>query len=142
MVDAKTIQEFLKTLKFYSGVIDGIFGPMSYSASRAALKVANVNAGTWTNDRVWIGINQYFLNEMNDAGLIVDGVMGQRTNDALYVYSTTLLHTIATNWPRQVDVRAAALQDVGELRTHVSGDAFPVPRQGGAVAAAHLPEDA
>jgi hypothetical protein len=53
-----------------------------------------------------IGLNQLFLNKVNGAGLIVDGVWGQKTSDALYIYNTTLLNTISTNWPRQADVRA------------------------------------
>jgi hypothetical protein len=106
VIDNRTIQTFLKTGGFYTGLLDGIVGPATVSAERAALRKANVNAGTWTNDRVTIAINQLFLNEANDAGLIVDGVMGERTNDALYIFSTTLLHTISTNWPRQADVRA------------------------------------
>lgn len=106
MIDNRTIQTFLKTAGFYTGTVDGIVGPATIGAERDALRKANVNAGTWTNDRVTIAINQLFLNEINGASLIVDGQMGQRTNDALYIYSTTLLHTIATNWPRQADVRA------------------------------------
>lgn len=106
MLDARTLQTFLKTEGYYEGTVDGIFGPMSYSAARAALKASKVSAGTWTNDRVYIALQQLFLNKVNAAGLIVDGATGERTNDALYVYSTTQLHTISTFWPRQADVRA------------------------------------
>jgi hypothetical protein len=106
MIDPRTIQTFLKTEGYYTGVIDGVFGPVSYSASRAALRAANVNAGQWLNDRVYVAITQLFLNKINAAGLIVDGLAGQRTNDAIYVYTTTLLHTITNTWPRQADVRA------------------------------------
>lgn len=106
MIDPRTLQGFLKTEGFYTGAADGIFGPMSYAASRAALKAANVNAGQWPNDRVLVGINQLFLNKVNDAGLIVDGVTGQRTSDALYIYTTLQLQTVSTLWPRQADVRA------------------------------------
>jgi hypothetical protein len=53
-----------------------------------------------------VGINQLFLNEVNDAQLIVDGMYGPRTADALYIYNTTQLHSISTYWPRQRDVRA------------------------------------
>jgi hypothetical protein len=106
MIDAKVIQTFLKTERYYTGAIDGIFGPMSYAASRAALRANNVNASLWSNAKVWIGINQLFLNKVNDAGLIVDGLYGQRTGDALYIYNTTMLRPISTSWPRQSDVRA------------------------------------
>lgn len=106
MIDTKTLQTFLKTGGYYTGAIDGIFGPMSYAAARACLKANNVGAGTWSNDRVMIAITQLFLNKVNDAGLIVDGIMGPRTNDAIYIYNTTQLNTITTYWPRQVDVRA------------------------------------
>lgn len=107
MIDNRVLQQWLKDKGFYGGKIDGIFGPISYSASRAALRTANVNAGSWTNSRVLVGINQLFLNEKNAAGLIVDGMYGPRTSDALYVYNTVLLHpTIKTYWPRQSDVRA------------------------------------
>ena len=107
MIDAKTLQTFLKTEGYYTANIDGIYGPISYAASRAALKAAKVAAGTWSNARVFIAINQLFLNKVNDAGLIVDGLYGPRTNDALYIYNTTQLHpTIQNWWPRQSDVRA------------------------------------
>lgn len=106
MIDNKTLQTFLKTGGYYTGTIDGIFGPMSYAAARAALRAANVNAGLWDNARVFIALNQLFLNKVNDAGLIVDGVYGQKTSDALYIYNTTQLQTIQNFWPRQADVRA------------------------------------
>jgi hypothetical protein len=107
MVANDTLQTFLKTEGFYAGRVDGVFGPVSLAAARAALRKANVNAGQWPNDRVMVAINQLFLNKVNDAGLTVDGLYGQKTSDALYVYNTTQLHpTIKTFWPRQADVRA------------------------------------
>lgn len=108
MIDARTIQTFLKTAGFYSGEVDGIFGPVSFDAARRALKAADVNEGTWDNARTTIAINQLFLNLANGAQLIVDGVFGQKTSDAIYVYNTRLLHDIpgTQHWPRQADVRA------------------------------------
>lgn len=106
MIDGKVIQTFLKTGGYYAGAIDGIFGPASYSAARAALKANNINAGTWPNERVTIAINQLFLNKVNDAQLIVDGSYGPRTSDAIYIYNTTQLHSISNFWPRQRDVPA------------------------------------
>jgi peptidoglycan hydrolase-like protein with peptidoglycan-binding domain len=106
VVEAKTLQTFLKTEGYYTGNIDGIFGPKSLAASRADLIANKVKAQTWSNARTIVGINQLFLNKVNDARLVVDGVMGPRTNDALYIYNTTLLRDIVTFWPRQVDVRA------------------------------------
>lgn len=106
MIDTKTLQSFLQTEGYYSGAIDGIFGPMSYTASRAALKASGINATSWLNSRVFVAINQLFLNKVNDAGLVVDGLYGQRTSDALYIYNTTQLHTVQNYWPRQTEVRA------------------------------------
>jgi hypothetical protein len=53
-----------------------------------------------------VGINQLFLNQVNDARLSIDGLMGPRTSDALYVYTTTQLHSISNEWPRQTEVRS------------------------------------
>lgn len=106
MVDAQTIQTFLKTSGYYGGKIDGIYGPISYAAMRACLRAANVNAGKWDNARTVVGINQLYLNKVNNAQLIVDGLWGQKSSDAFYVYTTTLLHPITNTWPRQSDVRA------------------------------------
>lgn len=106
MIDNKTLQTFLKTEGFYTGAIDGIFGPRSYAASRASLKTSGVSAGAWSNARVLIAINQLFLNKVNDARLVVDGLYGPRTSDALYIYNTTRLRDITTFWPRQTEVRS------------------------------------
>jgi peptidoglycan hydrolase-like protein with peptidoglycan-binding domain len=106
VIDTRTLQTFLKTEGYYTGSIDGIFGPMSYAAARAALKSANVNAGSWANDRVFIGLEQLFLNKVASAGLIVDGISGQHTNDAIFAYNSGQLHPTTKVWPRQSDVRA------------------------------------
>lgn len=107
MIDAKTLQTFLKTGGYYAGAVDGIFGPMSFAASRAALMSDSINASIWPNERVMIALNQLFLNKVNDAQLVVDGAYGPRTSDALYIYTTTQLQpSINTYWPRQADVRA------------------------------------
>lgn len=106
MIDSKALQTFLKTGGFYLGNVDGIFGPQSVDGARQAILQAGVNCRAWPNDRIMVGINQLFLNRINDAGLLVDGLPGARTNDALYVYNTTQLHSISKFWPRQADVRS------------------------------------
>jgi hypothetical protein len=106
VIDNKTLQTFLKTEGFYTGNIDGIFGPKSYAASRAALKQAGVNATYWSNSRVFVALNQLFLNKVNDAGLRIDGLYGSKTSDALYIYSTVQLRDVTNFWPRQTEVRA------------------------------------
>jgi hypothetical protein len=106
MIDNKVIQTFLKTEGYYAAKIDGIFGPISYAASRACLTANRIGANRWENSRVFIGINQLFLNKVNDAGLVVDGLYGQKTSDALYAYTTGLLNVVSNTWPKQSDVRA------------------------------------
>lgn len=106
MIDDKTLQTFMKTSGFYAGLVDGIFGNVSFAAARAMLAANKVNAKGWPNSNVKIGLTQLFLNKVNDAGLIVDGEDGPRTRDATYIYGTTLLGTIQTYWPKQSDVRS------------------------------------
>lgn len=106
MIDPRTLQTFLKTGGYYSGQVDGIFGPASTGAGRAALKAANVNAGAWSNARVLVGVEQLFLNKVMGAGLIVDGISGPRTEDAIYDYNKTELRPVTNSWPRQRDVAA------------------------------------
>jgi peptidoglycan hydrolase-like protein with peptidoglycan-binding domain len=107
VIDGKTLQTFMKTSGFYAGAIDGIFGPMSYAGARADLIANNIAAGKWDNSRTYIALEQLFLNKVMGAGLIVDGLAGPRTNDAIYAYQSSLLQPTGTTvWPRQADVRA------------------------------------
>src|SRR5690349_6257521 len=87
MIDPKVIQTFLKTEGYYGGTIDGIFGPQSYAASRQALTTAHVAASAWSNSRVYIAVEQLFLNRVISAGLVVDGLDGPHTEDAIYTYT-------------------------------------------------------
>jgi hypothetical protein len=106
VIDAKTLQTFLKTEGFYSGTIDGIFGSMSVAAGRADIKAHSVNASLWENSRVYVGVEQLFLNKVMNAGLLVDGLAGTKTNDAIYAYNVSILVPVSNTWPRQFDVRA------------------------------------
>lgn len=130
MIDTKTLQTFLKTSNFYTGIIDGIVGPKTYSGARAMLLANRVGAGAWPNDRVVIALTQLFLNKVNDARLLVDGLQGQRTNDAIYVYGTTQLHSISTYWPRQADVRSGK-SIFGKPGTNQAMVQLPYPMYGG-----------
>jgi hypothetical protein len=77
---------------------------MSYAAARACLLFYKVNANAWSNQRTLIALNQLFLNKTNNAKLVIDGIYGQKTADALYIYNTTILNVVKNYWPRQADV--------------------------------------
>lgn len=107
MIDAKTLQNFLKTNGYYTGAVDGIFGPASYAAARAALKMVGTSVW-WNNARTYVAISQLFLNKTIGSSLVIDGMSGPKTNDAIYVYTTTLLRTapVPNSWPRQRDAES------------------------------------
>jgi hypothetical protein len=107
MIDAKTLQTFIKSKGFDVGASDGIAGPKFYWGARATLQHYGVKEVIgWDNPRTYIAISQLFLNQTIAANLTVDGKMGPKTDSAIYSYNTKLLRTVKNNWPRQAEVRA------------------------------------
>jgi hypothetical protein len=105
VIDPKTLQQFLNA-HGATLVEDGVFGSRSYMAARVYLKTLFVNPTTWSNSRTYIAVEQAFLNEMIESHLVVDGLAGPKTNDALYAYTTSILTPTKNSWPRQSEVRA------------------------------------
>jgi hypothetical protein len=106
MIDPKTLQHFLNA--HGAGLVeDGVFGSRSYTASRTYLKTLGVSAAVvWSNSRTYIALEQAFLNATLGDTLVIDGLAGPKTNDAIYGYTTSLITPTQNSWPRQSEVRA------------------------------------
>lgn len=103
MIDPKAIQHFLNLAGGYRLVEDGAFGPVSFTAARDYLADRRLPA-TWSDERTYIAIQQLFLNETMNAGLLVDGQMGPKTDAAIAAYAGKDLVPVKVLWPRQRDV--------------------------------------
>jgi len=115
MIDAKTLQQFLNVVGKYNLNDDGWFAKKSLDAARDYLGKLRYPI-TWSDQRTYVAIEQLFLNSNIKAGLLVDGVVGQKTVDARAAYAKLLVKPTATTkpkpapaskktkWPKQRDV--------------------------------------
>ena len=81
------IQSALKAAGYYSGALDGIFGPRSRAAADAALKAAGVELEGWPHSRRMIAIRQWALKEAGFDPGPIDGMEGPKTRAAAYAFS-------------------------------------------------------
>jgi peptidoglycan hydrolase-like protein with peptidoglycan-binding domain len=129
VVDARTLQNFLKTSGYYTGGIDGDFGPKSLKASRNMLVDSGVTkASTWPEARVRVAVQQLLFVKLKiDPGkaIVVDGIPGPVFQYALELYQNKIRditppkEVVAhqpTTWPRQSDI-VKFFGDYGENQT-------------------------
>lgn len=115
MIDGTTLQKFLNTVGRYGLNPDGWFQEQSLNASRDYLtKLGYPNS--WSDQRTYAAIEQLFLNSTTKAGLLVDGIVGQKTVDARSAYAKLLIkpkivsrpvaapHSPRSKWPKQSEV--------------------------------------
>lgn len=81
-MDARSIQRLLKVSGFYTGGIDGDFGPKSKAAVARALKENLPEALKWTEARQRVAAAQIVLNRLNYNPGRVDGYWGHNTQEA------------------------------------------------------------
>jgi hypothetical protein len=105
MLDAKILQNFLNVVGGYGLVVDGQFGPRSYTAARDYLSDLRYPS-TWSDSRTYVALEQLFLNATIGAGLLVDGLDGAKTQAARSAFLATGLSPQYVVWPRQSGVPA------------------------------------
>lgn len=105
MIDNKTLQHFLNIAGNYGLVEDGQFGLKSFTAGRDYLADRHYSA-TWPDERTLVALSQLFFNQTSNAGLLVDGLLGAKTNAALAAFEAGDLTPDRVIWPRQRDVPA------------------------------------
>lgn len=116
MIDDRSIQRFLQSKGFYSGAIDGAFGPASHQAARAfltSLRSASTSYGpAWPDARVRVGVEQAMFESIGQDLGVIDGVAGPRTQIARERWQDHVTFVApsadpsagvhkATEWPRQ-----------------------------------------
>lgn len=105
MIDALTLQHFLNIQGVTPGLVeDGDFGDRSFAGSKSVLYDNGVQVtAAWTKGRIYVAVEQLFLNKTMKAGLIVDGLAGPATNAALDAYAASAL-VVRHVWPKQSGV--------------------------------------
>lgn len=132
MIDSRSKQRALKAAGFYTGEVDGVFGPASRRAGLSALAALGVNASAWPQSRQEVAIGQWVLRSAGfDVG-IIDGWSGPSTLLALERWQDAQREVVpapshighqSKQWPRQANM-AAFYGKPGE--NHVSLD-LPYP---------------
>lgn len=110
------VQSFLKWKGWYSGKIDGDFGPKSWAACEKALVSAKAKYVGWGSSRVRIAVEQMILANHGYYKGEIDGLAGPNTSFALEKFQNWLrdntpqymspVSTAKNVWPRQSDVPA------------------------------------
>jgi hypothetical protein len=113
MIDNRSLQRAFAAEGYYSGQIDGKFGPRSRLAGLAALRAAGVDARAWPEKRQDIAFSQWLLKRAKfDPGKI-DGFAGPSTKFALEQWQNALrdivpkpseISHLPTIWPRQSEL--------------------------------------
>lgn len=86
-MDAISIQSALKAAGFYTGGLDGIFGPASRSARDRALAADGIAIAGWPHSRLMVAITQWALKRAGFDPGPIDGVEGPKTRAAAYAFS-------------------------------------------------------
>lgn len=114
LIDARTLQNYLKSKGHYHGPLDGKIGPLSQAAARELVASRSIPGhDKWGASRILVAAQQLFLLDHKiDTGKI-DGLVGPQTRYAVeeWIRKSRDLeipeHVIAhqpTVWPRQKDV--------------------------------------
>ncbi len=114
MLDNRSIQFELARNGFYTGAIDGQFGPASRAARDAALEEYGLPIAKWSEERRELAIRQWTMLR-GGVQITVDGLMGPETEHALELWQNRLRDTeapskliahLAPKWPRQSELEA------------------------------------
>lgn len=123
LIDTRSVQRFMQSTGYYSGVIDGDYGPASDKAARALLVGLGAARTTytpgWSKARARIGVEQAMITSIGvDLGK-VDGIVGVRTQIGLERWQDHITFdrpplassivspptSVRNVWPRQADLR-------------------------------------
>lgn len=125
-MDAITIQAALKAAGFYTGELDGAFGPASRAARDAALLASGVAIAGWPHSRLMIAIQQWTLKRLGFDPGAIDGQEGPKTRTALYAFSKP--SSVELPWLKEAEgvMGLHEVMDSDKLRAFLRSDGASV----------------